>query len=68
LTKISARYIEYIEEEDFKKLPARAYIRGFLMLYAKALGCDPDRVAGDYLKRYDAATGFPHALRRKSAE
>jgi hypothetical protein len=25
------------------------------MLYAKALGCDPERMAGDYLKRYDAA-------------
>ena len=68
LTKVSARYIEYIETENFQKLPARAYIRGFIMLYARALGCDPDRVAGDYLKRYDATTGFPHALRRKSAE
>jgi curved DNA-binding protein CbpA len=66
ITKISARYLEFIEAENFQKLPARAYIRGFLMLYAKALGCDPERMAGDYLKRYDAATGFPHALRKKS--
>ncbi len=65
LTKVSARYIEYIEDENFQKLPARAYIRGFIMLYARALGCDPDRVASDYLKRYDAATGFPHALRKR---
>ncbi len=55
VTKVNARYLEYIEEENFAKLPARAYIRGFLTLYAKALTCDPERIAGDYLKRYDAA-------------
>jgi len=58
-TKVGARYLEYIEEEDYKKLPARAYIRGFLMLYAKALGCEPERMAGDYLKRYEAAMNPP---------
>ena len=54
-TKVSIRYLQFVEEENFKKLPARPYIRGFLMLYAKALGCDAERLAGDYLKRYDAA-------------
>ncbi len=54
-TKIGTRYLECIEEELYDKLPARAYTRGFLMLYAKALGCDPERMASDYLKRYDAA-------------
>jgi len=54
-TKVSVRYLEMIEEENFLKLPVRAYTRGFLTLYAKALGCDPDRVTADYLKRYDAA-------------
>ena len=54
-TKVGTRYLECIEEELYDKLPARAYTRGFLMLYAKALGCDPERMAGDYLKRYDAA-------------
>jgi curved DNA-binding protein CbpA len=54
-TKVGTRYLECIEEELYDKLPARAYTRGFLMLYAKALGCDPERMASDYLKRYDAA-------------
>jgi DNA-binding transcriptional regulator YiaG len=65
MTKVSVRYLEFIEEENFKKLPARAYIRGFLMLYAKALGYDIERMSSDYLKRYDAATGFPFSLRKK---
>jgi Helix-turn-helix domain/DnaJ domain len=55
LTKVSIRYLEFVELENFRKLPARTYIRGFLMLYAKALGCDAERLASDYLKRYDAA-------------
>ncbi len=54
-TKVGTRYLECIEDELYDKLPARAYTRGFLMLYAQALGCDPERVASDYLKRYDAA-------------
>jgi curved DNA-binding protein CbpA len=66
MTKVSVRYLEFIEEENFQKLPARAYIRGFIMLYAKALGYDTDRMTSDYLKRYDAATGYPYSLRKKS--
>jgi curved DNA-binding protein CbpA len=58
-TKVGARYLAYIEEELFTKLPVRPYLRGFLMLYAKALGCDPNRMAGDYLKRYEAAMTPP---------
>jgi curved DNA-binding protein CbpA len=58
-TKVSSRYFAFVEEENFQKLPARTYTRGFLMLFAKALGCDPDRFASDYLKRYDEAMKPP---------
>jgi hypothetical protein len=66
MTKVNARYLDLIEEENYQKLPARAYVRGFLMLFARALDCNAEKVASDYLKRYDAATGFPHALRKKT--
>jgi len=55
ITKLGTRSIEFLEEENFTKLPARAYIRGFLSLYAKALGYTPERLLTDYMKRYDAA-------------
>ncbi len=55
ITKIGSRYVELIEAEEYAKLPARPYLRGFLVLYAKALGYEPERVVNDYLKRYDAA-------------
>ncbi len=58
-TKVSARYLECIEAEQFAKLPARAYVRGFLGLYAKALGQDPEHMITDYLKRYDAVMNLP---------
>ncbi len=55
LTRVSIRYLEFIEEENFRKLPARTYIRGFLCLYAKVLRCDAEKFASDYLKRFDAS-------------
>ncbi len=55
-TKIGSRYLEFIELENFAKLPPRAYLRGFLLQYAKILGVDPERLAGDYLKRYEATS------------
>lgn len=56
ITKISSRYLELIENEAYTKLPARPYLRGFLMQYAKVLGADPERFVGDYLKRGASAT------------
>lgn len=54
-TKIGSRYLEYIEAESFAKLPPRPYLRGFLALYARTLGCNPERMVGDYMKRFDEA-------------
>jgi len=58
-TKLSARYVEAIEEESYKKLPARPYLRGFLFSYARSLGYEPHRIVNDYMKRYDAAMNPP---------
>lgn len=57
ITKIGERYLQYIENEDFSKLPARIYLRGFLIQYAKVLGVDAERFAGGYLRRYETAMG-----------
>lgn len=57
MTKVGERYLERIEEEKFSKLPPRAYLRGFLVLIAKVLRCDQERLVSDYLKRYDAVMG-----------
>jgi curved DNA-binding protein CbpA len=59
MTKLGTRYIDFIEAESFSKLPARPYLRGFLVLYAKALGYEPERLVNEYLKRYDAVMNPP---------
>jgi cytoskeletal protein RodZ len=58
-TKLSARYVEGIEEESYNKLPARPYLRGFMFAYARAIGYEPDRIVSDYMKRYNAAMNPP---------
>ena len=40
-TRISRRYLEALEEEDFGALPAPVFARGFLRSYAQFLGVDP---------------------------
>jgi len=59
ITKVSARHLQHIEEEAFAKLPPRPYLRGFLSLFARALGYEPDRIVNDYIKRYEAAMNPP---------
>jgi curved DNA-binding protein CbpA len=59
ITKLGTRHLAHIEDEAYTKLPVRPYLRGFLVLYAKAVGYEPDRIVADYLKRYDAAMTPP---------
>ena len=40
-TRISQRYLQALEEEDFGALPAPVFARGFLRSYAQFLGLDP---------------------------
>ena len=51
-TKIRAMMIECLENEDFAKLPATVYIRGFVMQYAQILELDdPETLATLYLAK-----------------
>jgi cytoskeleton protein RodZ len=48
--KISPRFLEAIEDEDFDKLPGSLFTRSFVRQYARLLGLDEDEIAGE-LKR-----------------
>jgi cytoskeletal protein RodZ len=50
-TKIRAKYIRALEEEDFTAVPGDAYIRGFLRTYAEYLGLDGDVYVDEYASR-----------------
>jgi flagellar biosynthesis protein FlhG len=56
-TKIGLAYLVSLEEEQFARLPAPVYVRGFLGEYARVLGLDGRRVLETYLERYRAARG-----------
>jgi flagellar biosynthesis protein FlhG len=50
-SKISSRFLRYIEDERFDMLPAPVYLRGFLQEYARAVGLEPRGTAEAYLSR-----------------
>jgi cytoskeletal protein RodZ len=41
-TKISRRYLEAIEEEQYDRLPGETFVRGFIRSYAQFVGLDPE--------------------------
>jgi hypothetical protein len=51
-TKIRAKYIRALEEEDFTAIPGDAYIRGFLRTYSEYLGLDGDVYVDEYASRF----------------
>lgn len=50
-TKIRAKYIRALEEEDFTAIPGDAYMRGFLRTYADYLGLDGEVYVEEYASR-----------------
>lgn len=51
-TKVQKRYLEEIEAEQFVRIPAEVYLRGYVIEYARYLSLDHQKVAEDYMKRY----------------
>ncbi len=49
ITRISKRYLEYIEGDKYSSLPAIPYLKGYLEQYAICLKLDPDEVSICYL-------------------
>ncbi len=60
-TKIRRRYLEAIEAGDFSRLPDGPPARGFIRIYARFLGLDPERALSDF----EAEVGVPLLLARE---
>jgi len=52
-TKIRAKYLRALEEEQFDVLPAPTYVKGFLRTYAEYLGLDGRLVLDEYESRFE---------------
>jgi Helix-turn-helix domain len=60
-TKIRAKYLRALEDEQYGILPAQPYVKGFLRTYAEYLGLDGQLYVDEYSSRFvpdtdDAAT------------
>src|ERR1700710_1314646 len=50
-TKIRAKYLRALENEEWDQLPGPTFVRTFLRTYAEYLGLDPKLLVEDYKQR-----------------
>ena len=48
LTKISELYLQYIEQDEFEKLPQGPYVKGYIASYARLIGGNVDEAISLY--------------------
>lgn len=58
-TKILRRIILNMERDDFSDMPAPAYAKGFIRLYAGYLGLDSEPLVEEYLQTHAGKPGSP---------
>jgi hypothetical protein len=66
-TKIRAKYLHSLEEEEFELLPGPTYVKGFMRTYADYLGLDGQLYLDEYNSRYAVVVEEPPRVRRPSA-
>jgi cytoskeleton protein RodZ len=49
-TRISMRYLEAIESDDYRRLPGGIFNRSFIRAYAKFIGYDEDQAMDEYAR------------------
>ena len=52
-TKIRAKYLRALENEEFGLLPGPTYVKSFLRTYAEKLGLDPQLLVEEFRSRYE---------------
>ena len=53
-TKIRAKYLRALENEEFGMLPGPTFVKTFLRTYAEALGLDPQVLVEEYRAAYES--------------
>jgi cytoskeleton protein RodZ len=66
-TKIRAKYLRALEDEQFDVLPAQTYVKGFLRSYAEYLGLDGQLYVDEYNSRFVVGEEDAPARPRRSA-
>jgi cytoskeleton protein RodZ len=59
-TKIRAKYLRALENEEFGMLPGPTFVKTFLRTYAEALGLDPHVLLEEYRANYEPGDEVEH--------
>ena len=58
-TRIKVQYLEWMERDDFSRMPAPAYAKGFIRMYAGFLGLDPVPLVQEYQDQHEGRKAPP---------
>jgi cytoskeletal protein RodZ len=64
-TEIRSRYLKALEDENFAVIPALAYTRGFLRVYADELGLDGQLYVDEFNSRFSVSDDDGHLSHRR---
>lgn len=67
-TRISRRYLQALETEQFEVIPAPVYARGFLRSYSQYLGLDPNEMLGLFPRDEEELPAAAPSPRRASVK
>ncbi len=59
-TKIRAKYLRALENEEWNLLPGPTFVRSFLRTYAQALGLDDKALVNEYRLRFEQPSELEH--------
>jgi cytoskeleton protein RodZ len=59
-TKIRAKYLRALENEEWDLLPGPTFVRSFLRTYAQALGLDDKALVDEYRMHFEQASDLEH--------
>ena len=68
LTKISEHYLEYLEKDDYEKLPQGPYITGYISSYARLIGGNADEALKLYASRREKTGDAEELYPKKSKD
>ena len=66
-TRMLVQVVEGLEQEDFRRIAAPIYGRGFVKLYAELLELDPEPLVADFMELYNGGRA-PAVLTKKVLE
>jgi len=58
-TRMLVSIVEDLENEDFSKIAAPIYGRGFVKLYCEAVGLDPKPLVAEFMELFNGERGIP---------